>query len=194
MKKLFMLFMLVTFSLTLLGCTPDENTATDMQQWYDACNAIVSCEEKIDEMREKELSESDIILAIQEQLADHEARLQALEARTSIMNKLVNGPSATFDLMTYYDASGIVGLSENEEGDVVILLTTVSIISEEFSAVSIKDAYIAALKSDLSDVYEPETIDIRMVYDIEYGEPDEDGDREEFYVIETVTLSDLLAE
>jgi hypothetical protein len=192
MKKLFMIVLTLVFSLTLLGCTPDEDTATDIQKWYDECNAIESCKDKIDEIRDEELSESDIIIAIQQQLLDHEERIQALETRALLIDTMVTGPSNTFDFMTEYEKTGVVGLSENEEGDVVILANTTGIISEEFSALTLKAELLDALKLDLSEIFEPETIDIVITYDIEYGEPDEEGDREEFYISETIVLSDLL--
>jgi hypothetical protein len=90
MKKLILIILLVLLS----ACTPDENTSQDIQDWYDACEEITSCSDKLDEMRELELSESAIILEIQNSLEDqqitldeyglvlqdHEERISALEA------------------------------------------------------------------------------------------------------------------
>ena len=72
MKKLLSLFLII---LILASCTPDENTAEDMQIWYDQCNAIQSCSDKIDELRELELTDSQLIVAIQQSIAEHEAEL-----------------------------------------------------------------------------------------------------------------------
>lgn len=78
MKKILSLFTILIAAFLLSACTPDENTAGEIQQWYDECELIESCAAKIDELREGELSESEIINEIEQSIADHEAELQRL--------------------------------------------------------------------------------------------------------------------
>ena len=163
MKKL-----LVFMIILLVGCAPDENTADDIQTWYDACAAIESCQAKVTELKESELSNSQIIAEIQATIADHEARLLSLESRVADLEYRVDKLENFLQLETiqpYIDDKGLAGVI-----NIVALpgdAYNIDINVEGLLAVSEQRGYIASelrtellnlIVANLSDVIEPEKI------------------------------------
>lgn len=197
MKKLVSIFTVLLISIVLSACTPDENTAQDIQEWYDLCEQITSCAEKIDELRESELTESEIIQSIKESIADHEARLdelenstQSLEERVAMVNSIELGPSATYDLVQSYNANGAVGISDNNNTSVVILVNFNYLVTDELTFETLKTEFLNAIKTDLGNVYAPDDVIIRISIEVrtEVGEDEFEID----YTHEDILLLNLL--
>lgn len=179
MKKLLMILTI----LLLVGCTPDENTAQDIQDWYDACNQIQSCSDKVDEMTEAGLSESAIIGQIQTMLAnqeallneygltldDHEARITSLEERVALLelqNKQVKqlpSGSATQTLLEQYGFEDIMWVWE-EDNDIEVWINAEQLFLLDYTPQQVENALRPVLIEDLQTVSYPERITIVLIW------------------------------
>lgn len=90
MKK-FILLIVMMLVITLAGCTITDETYLDIEKVYQDCNGVATCEETIDAILEKELSESETIKEIVTALSNAEIRItnvetNLLESETELAN------------------------------------------------------------------------------------------------------------
>lgn len=166
MKKLTFIILLMLVTYALAGCTVDENTHVEMQQYYDDCHAIPSCEAKLSELREQELSESELIQQILASIAEHEQRITDLEYRVERLEALTEGVSDTYTYITELEYSQMLSVTDEvTETDkiVVISFELQAKIDDGYSVEELINNLKSTLKTDLANVINPETITIKFV-------------------------------
>jgi hypothetical protein len=169
MKKL----LVILVALVLVGCAPSEATAEEIQAWYDECELIESCSDKIEELREQGLDESVIVDEMQIQLNDHEARIKALEdrvfnveERTVLVETLLTGPSNTFTLLDNYGYIDAIWIQQNDKDGVEIWINSEAIFWDNPNVVpaNVRAAIGEAILLDLSGAVYPDEVEINMIY------------------------------
>jgi|LGVE01.1.fsa_nt_gb hypothetical protein len=171
MKKLLILLMV----LFMTACAPDENTATEMQWWLDACQMIESCSTKIDDLIEEGLTEAELIVEIQATIADHEARLQdaearledhetriqALEDRENLVDTILTAESPIYQLLEQHGFTHIMYIDTNNDYEVRIYFNLQYVIDTPgYTLNMVEDPLRTAIQASLGDVVDPEDVTI----------------------------------
>lgn len=180
------LMLLVTAVLVLAGCAPDENTATEMQEWFDACEQIESCAAKMDELTEQGLTESQMVQAIQAELADHEARIAAAEAellrlaeeqaehaaRITALEQRMDyilyfdsaTDTATGALLAQHQLEAIMFIMTNTYDEVLIEFNLEMAFDQGYTLAQIEGPLKEALYTDMQNLIDPSTVMLRFYW------------------------------